>query len=431
MLASRWQDCTDPNNAECVSLYQSYQAQLASDRWYNWLETWNGSFPLAAWGYFHRYGESQSEFDVYKNANLTMAVVPPVMDPNALQAGLRTITSPWNMDDERVYIYRNLELLNEYMNYPSSGYDNVTGYFIKDEPHDLSTYKQLGIAHNIIYVDDDTSRLPIVNLLPYPYSDDYKNYVDEYINYAHPSVLISTCYVLSSYGTDNDARFYNNYEILREKSLQNNIGMFCFVLCTEHLDYRESSESDVYWQAYALLAYGAKGIFYYNYRISDIGFGDGLVTSSSGTPTAKYYYVQSVNSEILNLADILMNLESKGVYHAGGVSATETQSYTQGAIAGISNLSSGEFIISEFRNSNSQDDDVYIMIVNKKHGAGLAKNAADLVQSCSFSVNSNYGYVYQYDNSNGNLNLLTSNDGTYTISLTAGGTVIRLSSDME
>ena len=205
--------------------------------------------------------------------------------------------------------------------------------------------------------------------------------------------------------------------------------MMGFALVTEHGDYREASESDLYWQVYNLVAYGAKGIWYYNYKISDVGFGNGLVDDSDDSPYTTYFYAQSVNDELHNLWPALKPLRSVGVFHTGTL-PTGTTAYTNGSITGITTLSDADnkLLVSEFENmDDTADDDVYVMFVNKQNGAGLDVDDASLSNTVIFTVDGAYSYVYKYDPATGNLVAVSS-----PITLGGGeGVLLRLSADSE
>jgi hypothetical protein len=438
LLAADWLGCSDPFDVNCG--YDDYEKQRASEAWNAWRKNFDG-FPIAAWGYFQRYGtEPAAEYTMYKNANLTMVMAPLGTEADAVAAGLKTIIGLWNDDDTYEDLHMDMDKLASYVSY---GDANVVGYMLCDEPSSRWEMEKIGYASNYVYVNDRRDAIPMVDILPYPYDmglgsvswggEFSPEYMQLYIDLAHPSMLLTDCYVIYYDGTTNEERFYNNYEIVREKTLANDIGFMGFVLNTEHGDYREASESDIYWQTYSLLAYGAKGYFYYNYRITSTAFEDGLVTESTGQPTSTYYYAQSVNGEVLNIGSVLMSLESTGVYHTGSGLPSMVTSYTNGSVTGLDSFSGSDFVIGEFENmDDDSDDDVYVMVVNKKHGAFMSVNSSSLLSTASLNVDSAYPYVYKYDTS-GNLQQLTGSNGNYSLTDVGGGQgiLLRLSADAE
>jgi hypothetical protein len=290
----------------------------------------------------------------------------------------------------------------------------------------------LADATEYIYYNDKRGAMPFVNLKPSYGSWSYPNfaaYVSSYADVVHPAILLCTHYPILSGGTDRP-EFYSDIGIIRQEALDAGIGFMGFVLVNGHSVYREPSESDLRWQVYSLITYGAHGIWYYNYRIEPIdGFAEGLVTHADGTPTATYTLAQAVNAELKTLGLVLLKLLSTGVYHTGSPTPAGATAYTNGVIGVISNFVSDNFLLGESQNQDDPaDDDTYVMVTNKRHGAG--QSSASLAASATFTANPVTLKVYQYDPATGNQQLLTGSNGTYTININGGqGTLLRFSAD--
>jgi hypothetical protein len=148
-----------------------------------------------------------------------------------------------------------------------------------------------------------------------------------------------------------------------------------FVLTTGHDALRTASESDLHWQANSLLAYGAQGLWYYNYRIQSGGsYEEALVTHQTGTPTRNYDYVRRLNEGILAQGPLLMRLRSIGVYHCHGQASERpllTQPWRDGVIPGVRELNANKVLVGVFEVPNDDPKPVccYLMFVNKRHGA--------------------------------------------------------------
>ena len=179
-------------------------------------------------------------------------------------------------------------------------------------------------------------------------------------------------------------------------ALQKDIGLMGFVQLTAHtlpsseeIDYRAPSESDLNWLVNAHLAYGAQGLWYYNWRIRDEHFSEGLVEGESGESTELYPMVQKVNAGVSALGDVLMKLKSKRVVHTDEVVPMGTTRYAPGTITGLRDFVGHSCIVSEFYNQDDPADPaVYLMIVSKLHAAERA--SAELMQSYSFDIYPDY-----------------------------------------
>jgi hypothetical protein len=377
---------------------------------------------LASWAYFKRYSGTLAEYQTYKQANLTMVQAPiGTQSQNANAAGLGLLIGSWEG------LWNNQpEKLNFYVNYPSTDSKTVWGYMLEDEPASPDIMDKLAEATGYIYRNDKRDALPIVNLLPSygtswrQYFSTYADYIDYYVDSVKPAVLCYDHYPALADGSYRED-YYSNMEIIRTKSLENNIGMFGFVQSIDlGLNYRDPNEAEIMWQVNSLLTYGAKGIFYYNYRIDEENWGDGLVTHQDGLATDAYYTVQRINDELSNIGNILLSLKSTGIYHTGQT-PTDTTAYYTGAIPCILAFSGDEFLLGTFTNIDDQSDkSVYLMITNKRRLPG--SDSASLTASASLDVSAAKS-VYMYDKSDGSKDILSGSSFNFQI---AGGDSILL-----
>lgn len=409
----------------------------ASSRWANWRKGWKYQFPTAAWSFFSRYSGSVAEYTTYKNAGFTMVQAPFNQYGNAASAGLKVLMGGWEK------LYNDSAKLNTYIGYPSPSNPSTTAYNLVDEPAD-SLFTKLGISVEKIYENDQRDAIPFISMLPNwavgfnRFHMTYEDFVDLFIQEVNPAVMASTHYPIMCDGTDRP-EYYQNIELFRNRALASNIGLMGFVCITPYQNsknsamcYRPASESDIYWQVYSMIAYGAQGIWYYNYRIGDDAqFGEGIVFHGSGEPNPAFYpYIQHVDSQLHNLAHVLMKLQSVGVYHlhsnAAAVPAGTVQ-YSNGVIPAITAITGDSLLVSEFRNQDDSNDTTsYVMVVNKRHAMGTASSA--LPASATLTVDPAFGYVYKFDPDSGRQVLLTGSSNQYTITLNGGnGLLLRLS----
>lgn len=411
----------------------------ASARWHNWRKQWANEFPTAAWAYFSKYNGSIEEYTIYKNAGLSMVQAPLSQYSNAVSAGLRVVSGGWEK------LYENESKLDQYIAFPSANDASTAGYNLVDEPKP-SDFANLKTAVARIYQTDRRKAIPIMTMLPnwaVPFGRfgmTYEDFVSSFVAQTNPAVMLSTHYPVLC--TGDRPEYYQNIEQFRNHALAKNIGLMGFVLATPHnnktntsMCYRLPSESDIYWQVYSMIAYGAQGIWYYNYRIennnNNYNFGEGLVLHATGQPNPLLYpHVRAANNELHKLAPVLMKLQSVKVSHLhdNGAQVPEaTTKYADGMITGINRISGDNFIVSEFKNQDDlSDESPYIMLVNKRHAANTA--AADLRANVTIIPGAAYGYVYQYNPENGNLEPLKGSSGQYTINVPGGhGRLVKIS----
>jgi hypothetical protein len=422
ILAQSWMACTSWTDLTCGGYMPAAEAQ---QRWNTWRKTWT-TFPIAAWAYFDRFLGTLSEYQTYANANLTMVQAPlGTQFSNAVAAGLKPIIGSWQT------LYSNNAKLQYYVNYPSAKDTSVPGYFLMDEPADINTMKLLGTATQYIYYNDQRNAIPMVDLKP-TYGSltnfaSYNDYVSSYVSMVTPAVLLYDHYPILADGTDR-ADFYSNMEIIRQNALAAGIGFMGFALVTSYVDTpdtRQPSESDLNWEVYSLITYGAKGIWYYNYRINPAtgsGYGPALVTYDTDTPTATYTMASAINADLKAMGPTLLKLQSGGVYHTG-TTPTGATAYSNGVIPVISSFVGSNFLLSKSTNmDNAADTDSYVMIMNKNHSATTtsAQQAANAV----FSAAPTTLKVYKYNTSTNLWDLQTGSSGTYTINIGGGKMVL-------
>jgi hypothetical protein len=329
------------------------------------------------------------------------------------------------------------------MNYPEAQNKNVWAYILKDEPSPQQ-FSELASAIKYIYKNDKRNALPIIDMLPNwawerhdnrveGFGYHYAALIDEYIKTVHPAVLMNCHYPPLPDGNDTP-EYYPNLELFRERALQNNIGMMAFVLATELKDIqRQPSESDIRWQVYTSLAYGAQGIWYYNYRMENKDyFVGGLVDHNSGQPRNEYNQVKAINAELHAIGSVLMKLRSTSIMHTGEIVPDSCRRFSNNADSGwsaIERFKGDNFIIADFVNQDEPlDKDAYVMLVNKRHGKDLASQDSTLISKCEFKPSRQFKYVYIFDYVTGSYNKLSPENSNYIITLTGGqGVLLKLS----
>ena len=417
--------------------------QNASKRWHEWRKS-QTRYPIAVWAYFGKYDGSKEEYQTYADAHLTFVSVPASQYENAVWTGLDVLIGGW----EKLHL--SPDLLRERIEFSNNSKGRVIGYQLMDEP-EPDSFESLALAVQTIHELDKTKAIPIIDMLPNwawerssrrtkQYGCHYDGFIERFIQEVHPPVLLNCHYAPLVDGSDRP-EYYANLETFRDHALRNDIGLMAFVLCTEITGrYRRPSDSDLRWQVYTALAYGAQGIWYWNWRIKPDekrGFTEGLVMHDTGQPTKNYHLVKAINAEVLAIGDVLMKLRSRHVFHTGDAippGATRFPDRGDPGSSAIRRFIGDQFIIGELRNEDDpEDEDAYLIVVNKKHGMNQASTNPTLQATAVFKPAVQFKYVYQYDGRAGSLELLSSTkrngeEGYYSVTLGGGqGTLLRFS----
>lgn len=406
------------NDAAAGKSGVSTSTDSASKRWHEW-RTSRKEFPLAAWSYFYRYPGTIKEYQLYKGAGLNFVQAPVSQAENAHAAGLNLALGAFQAVHEDTHALADLvKFANEHPQW-------VAAYSLKDEPVP-NDFAKVGQAVSYIYAHDTSGALPIIDFranwsVPYKrWQMTYETCFDRFVDEVHPSVLLNCHYPLKRDGTTRPS-FYANIEYFRHMALQKDIGLMGFIQVTAHtfknnpeIDYRTPSESDLNWLVNSHLAYGAQGLWYYNWRIKDERFSEGMVTGETDEPTALYAMVQKMNKRVSALGPTLMKLKSQVVAHTDEIVPEGTTRYAPGMIKGIYDFEGKSFILAQFADQDNQSDNaVYLMIVNKLHAADTA--SAQLAQTVSFKIYPDYSNILYFDLKSGSFRKAELSDGGITL----------------
>jgi hypothetical protein len=125
------------------------------------------------------------------------------------------------------------------------------------------------------------------------------------------------------------------------------------------LNFREPTLADLRFQIYSSLAYGARGIAYFQYSASPTGNFRMSAIDQFGHVTPTWYSLQNVNLQIAALAPTLLQLTSDDVYHLNHVPDGCHGATAKDLIAGIDG---GDFMAGDFTH---RDGSRYVLVVNK------------------------------------------------------------------
>ena len=399
-------------------------ADDASQRWHHWIQN-QDRFPIAAWSYFFRYEGSVAEFRRYAGAGLTMVQVPPEDYQAATEAGLDLLIGGW--ED----VYETPEKTSDAITRPLPEGARVAGYVLDDEPGpDL--FADLGRSVRQIYSEDPRITLPMIDMLPgwavlyERFGMTYEQMLRRYIDEVNPPMLMNCMYPLVYEDGEVHLRpsMFYLMELYRDLALEADIGLMGFALVTPHFGYYEApTESELKFTVYSHLAYGAKGMWYYNYTI-DGGdkFGDGLIGWETKEPTPRYAMVKELNEDIQAIGMTLMSLTSSTVRHTGPEYPRGVTPYHNDDIQGLATFQGDRFIVADFVGQQN-DPGRYLMLVNKRFTHDPQASAGTHA-TARFTTTDAYKTVTRFDTDTGNPLPLVPHEGTYEIELGGGEGVL-------
>ena len=241
--------------------------------------------------------------------------------------------------------------------------EKALGYYITDEPN-AKAYPNLEKVVSYLREKDPT-RLSFINLFPTYASDEqlgtptYDEHVRQFLDVVKPEILSYDHYHFFI-GYDGGG-YFTNLGIIRKWALTYDVP-FCNIIQAigtdgtsgPDLNWRSPSAAEHRWLVYTSLAYGAKAIVWFHW---DHSWG----LTGSPDRDALYASIQKLNQEIKNIGDILIGLNSKGIYHSKTLS-DDLILPADGIIKSVSE--NADLVIGYFKDSNDKD---YFMLMNKNY----------------------------------------------------------------
>lgn len=197
------------------------------------------------------------------------------------------------------------------------GHPAVFGYYLRDEPG-----PQIfpGLARwSAAFRAAAPSAWPYINLLPNYASDrqlggDYEQYVERFVTTVNPPFLSYDNYPVMEDGSLRES-YFENLEVIRAAALRHNVPFWSIILSNAHYDYAEPTQASLNLQAYAALAYGARGISYYTYFTPPVGNYRLGPIDQLGSKTPTWDLVRRLNLLLLKMAPTYIQLTSVNVFH--------------------------------------------------------------------------------------------------------------------
>jgi hypothetical protein len=318
-------------------------------------------FPVMAWDHV------PNDAAVIKKIRECGFTIAGFAAPGTLDAchaeGLKAIVSDervsgydWTAVDSAVARKRVTELVAEVKEHPA-----VYGYYLRDEP---SAAFFTGLATiSAVIKEQHPGAWPYVNLFP-NYANagqlgtaTYDEYVQKFIEVCKPPILSYDHYTTMEGGGIGD-KYFANLESVRRAALQHKLPFWQIVLAVGCLGFREPTATDLRFEAYTSLAYGARGLTYFKYFTPAVGnFRNGPI-DQFGNETPTWSALRQVNLQVGMLGPTLLKLKSDRVYHFGDIPPGCVGPDDKSLVKGIG----GPMLVGDFTHD---DGSHYVMIVNK------------------------------------------------------------------
>ena len=212
----------------------------------------------------------------------------------------------------------------------------------------------------------DPKHLSYINLFP-NYADaeqmdrpTYQQYVDSFVSEVRPSYISYDHYAINPDNTVNGI-YWTNLETIRTAARDSGIGFWNIVSAVKRPDWATPSLATLRFQLYSSLAYGARGIGWYQYFNWPEGLGVDFSLAPidvDGNRTQTWYHVRDVNMEMHRIGPVYITLKNVNAFHLNPpkwCSGIETSRFVQ-------SLGGGDFLVGEFEDAKGRP---FIMIVNK------------------------------------------------------------------
>lgn len=282
---------------------------------------------------------------------------------NCHAAGLKAIvtdsgtaTYDWRNVDEADARKRVAETIEKVRNHPA-----VFGYNLRDEPP-AGMFPGLAKVASVIK-ELHPGAWPYINLFPtYAVPEqletpDYQTYLDQFIEICKPPILSYDHYAFMENGAFHES-YFTNLQIMRATALKHDLPFWNIIQGLGALHFREPTHTDLRFQVFTSLAYGARGLAWFQYRPAVVGNFRGAAIDQFGNETPTWALMQNVNLQIQELAPTLLKLKSDQVYHFEGIPAGCNGPDERSLVASVP----GPMLVGDFTH---EDGTRYVMIVNK------------------------------------------------------------------
>ena len=323
-----------------------------------------------------------------------------------------------------------------------SGYPALLGYHIVDEPNS-GAFPALAEIREILSELDPVHEA-YFNLFPNYATKEmlgnasYYEHVEEFIDKVKPEILSYDHYHFikgepmeqerfederqnqiyeAAFQKVERAGFFDNIEDVMAVCERKRVPFMVIILVTEHGPYRNLTESEIRWEVFQSLCYGAKRLSYFTYWTPGVDQDEGEdfwhwkngMIAKDGTRNPHYHMVARINRELQAVGDILLPHKVQAVFHIGKEPDKKVR-YWQGSYGVVTALEASRITAGFY-------DCGYVLLASKDHEAD---------QTVRLTVEDGRA-VSRFDKITGIWQTVEALDGVVTLDLAAGdGELIRI-----
>jgi len=220
-----------------------------------------------------------------------------------------------------------LEIVKAFKDHPA-----LYGYALADEPGPNQFEDLKKIIYKIKELDNHNAIY--INLYPNYVSKEvinnfsYEGYLKDFVKKVPVKFISFDHYPIVKNKTRGE--WYENLEIVRNVSYQNNLPFWAFACSTIHYSYLQPTLEGLKLQQFSNLLYGAQVLQYFTYWTLTYEenwikekYGYSIV-DDHGNPTLTYNIVKEVNEQIQRLAWVFLGSKVNQIYHVGNQIPTGT-----------------------------------------------------------------------------------------------------------
>ena len=255
--------------------------------------------------------------------------------------------------------------------------DTIRGFFIYDEPKYKSDIFEK-IKENADWVRKYApTKLMFINLLPsygeYTWSSDtgnwqdskYARYTDDFFKATDPDVLSLDYYIFFSSEVCEADLVVNNLwrdiGYFRMKSIESGKPFWCYIQSLGEFVHNKAignmTAERIALQVNSIVAYGAKGVSYYNSLCSLI--------DQRAYKTVLFEDIKSINQKAMTFGNFLLDKKYDKLYHTSVLSKIEKHYFTDSLEQSeLISLLPENVLVSTFKDDSAR---TYLMVVNRDY----------------------------------------------------------------
>lgn len=246
--------------------------------------------------------------------------------------------------------------------------ENCMGIMVCDEP---SVFAIPQVAEwSKKYVGIKEGVMPFVNLFPEYVGEmylggTYEQYLEKWVTSVGAENIEWLSHDYYSFRQNStEEGIYSNMEAMRKVGLKYDLKTHGFPQSCAWQGMRMPNENELRWNVYAYLAYGFKGLSYFNYLMwGGEGCYDGVIDLNGQIQHKNLYdFMTDMNNDIHYMNDMLMNLDCLHAYHTDDEDGCEK--LPANSLIGVEKADDGnDFIVSYMKARDGSEP--HIVLFNK------------------------------------------------------------------